>query len=68
MLGPYTNNRGTEQIPRFKWDSEAHTSIATDDVSARSLLQRATQDALTEKGLDVSSLTDNQLSDSQFYL
>ena len=34
----------------------------------RSLLQRATRETLTEKGLDVSGLTDNQLSDNQFYL
>jgi nitrite reductase/ring-hydroxylating ferredoxin subunit len=37
-------------------------------VTARSLLQQATRDTLTGKGLDVSGLTDNQLSDNQFYL
>jgi phenylpropionate dioxygenase-like ring-hydroxylating dioxygenase large terminal subunit len=34
-------------------------------VSVRSLLQRATRDTLTAKGMDVSGLTDDQMSDSQ---
>jgi phenylpropionate dioxygenase-like ring-hydroxylating dioxygenase large terminal subunit len=37
-------------------------------VTARTLLQQATRDTLTAKGLDVSGLTDNQMSDNQFYL
>lgn len=37
-------------------------------VTARSLLQRATRDTLTAKGLDVSGLTDAQMSDNHFYL
>ncbi len=37
-------------------------------VTGRGLLQQATRETLTAKGLDVSGLTDNQLSDNQFYL
>ena len=37
-------------------------------VTGRSLLQQATREVLGGKGLDVSALTDNQLSDNQFYL
>ncbi len=36
--------------------------------SGRSLLQQATREVLESKGLDVSGLTDNQLSDNQFHL
>jgi nitrite reductase/ring-hydroxylating ferredoxin subunit len=39
-----------------------------ESVTARLLLQQATRDTLTAKGLDVSGLTDNQMSDNQFYL
>jgi phenylpropionate dioxygenase-like ring-hydroxylating dioxygenase large terminal subunit len=35
---------------------------------ARGLLQRATRETLAAKGLDVSGLTDNQMSDYQFWL
>lgn len=37
-------------------------------VTPRRLLQQATRDTLTRKGLDVTGLTDNQMSDNQFYL
>ena len=37
-------------------------------VTARQLLQQATRETLTAKGLDVSGLTDTQMSDNQFYL
>lgn len=37
-------------------------------VTGRSLLQQATREVLEGQGLDVSGLTDNQLSDNQFYL
>ena len=37
-------------------------------VTGRALLQQATREVLEGKGLDVSGLTDNQLSDNQFYL
>ena len=38
-----------------------------DGITARTLLQQATRDAMTKKGLDVSRLTDNQMSDYQFW-
>ncbi|MOA28102.1 hypothetical protein D3C78_1490270 [compost metagenome] len=31
MLKPYTNNKHTEQVLGFKWDSEGKTSIAGSD-------------------------------------
>lgn len=31
VLGPYTNNERTEKTLGFKWDSEAHTSIGSND-------------------------------------
>ena len=37
-------------------------------VTARSLLQQATRETWMEKGLDVSDLTDSQMSDYQFWL
>lgn len=37
-------------------------------VTPRTLLQQATRDTLSAKGLDVSALTDTQLSDNHFYL
>lgn len=37
-------------------------------VTARGLLQKATRETLNARGLDVSRLTDTQLSDNQFYL
>ncbi len=37
-------------------------------VNARVLLQRATREVFGAKGLDVSGLTDNQLSDNQFWI
>lgn len=37
-------------------------------VSGRSLLQQATRETLTRKGLDVSGLTDDQMSDNHGYL
>ena len=37
-------------------------------VTGRLLLQRATRDTLTGKGLDVSGLTDIQMSDNHFHL
>lgn len=62
-----------EVLPRFeelvnthRQDGEAGRFAA--GVTARSLLQKATRETLTEKGLDVSGLTDNQMSDNQFYL
>lgn len=37
-------------------------------VTGRTLLQQAKRDTFTAKGLDVSALTDNQLSDYQFWV
>ena len=37
-------------------------------VTARALLQQATREMATHKGLDVTGLTDNQLSDNQFWI
>ena len=54
LVGSYRNKDGTLEFP--------------EGVTARALLQRATRDTLTGKGLDVSELTDNQMSDNQFYL
>jgi phenylpropionate dioxygenase-like ring-hydroxylating dioxygenase large terminal subunit len=39
-----------------------------DGVSARTLLQRATRETLSGNGLDVSGLTDDQMSDNHGYL
>jgi phenylpropionate dioxygenase-like ring-hydroxylating dioxygenase large terminal subunit len=60
-------------LPRFDELVAAHRgadgAIAfTEGVTARRLLQQATREVLTAKGLDVSGLTDNQMSDNQFYL
>ena len=39
-----------------------------DGISGRLLLQQATRDFLTARGLDVSGLTDIQMSDNHFYI
>jgi phenylpropionate dioxygenase-like ring-hydroxylating dioxygenase large terminal subunit len=62
-----------EVLPRFEQMVDAHrrpdgTIEFPDGVTARLLLQRATRDTLSAKGLDVSGLTDTQMSDNQFYL
>lgn len=62
-----------EVLPRFEqlvdtYRNDDGTLAFPDGVSARTLLQRATRDTLTSKGLDVSGLTDTQMSDNQFYL
>lgn len=62
-----------EVMPRF----EALVDACRDDagrlefpqgVTARALLQRATRETLTAKGMDVGRLTDTQMSDNHFYL
>lgn len=70
---PQTFPGVAEVLPRFEALVNAHRKSDgalefTHDITARSLLQQATRDVLTEKGLDVGGLTDNQLSDNQFYL
>ncbi|TGD71706.1 aromatic ring-hydroxylating dioxygenase subunit alpha [Mangrovimicrobium sediminis] len=62
-----------EVLPRFEELLEASRGtdgelVFTEAVNARSLLQQATRDTLTAKGLDVSGLTDTQMSDNHFYL
>ena len=62
-----------EILPRFDALVSAHRKAGAElkfpeGVTARSLLQQAARDVLTAKGLDVSGLTDNQMSDNQFYL
>lgn len=62
-----------EVLPRFEAlvDAYRHASGALEfpkGVSARQLLQQATRDTLTAKGLDVGELTDTQMSDNQFHL
>jgi phenylpropionate dioxygenase-like ring-hydroxylating dioxygenase large terminal subunit len=62
-----------EVLPRFETLVDAHRgqdgAIAfPEGVTARGLLQQATRDTLTARGLDVSGLTDMQMSDNQFHL
>lgn len=57
-------------LPRFEelvtsYRDEAGTLVLPQGVTARTLLQRATRDTLTGKGLDVTALTDDQMSDNQ---
>lgn len=59
-----------EVLPRFEELVATHRGADgvlqfPADVTARTLLQRATRDTLTAKGLDVSALTDDQMSDNQ---
>jgi len=70
---PQTFPGVAEVLPRFEELVGAHRdkegSLAfPEGITARRLLQQATRDTLSGKGLDVSGLTDNQLSDNQFYL
>jgi nitrite reductase/ring-hydroxylating ferredoxin subunit len=62
-----------EVLPRFEelvgaYRSQLGTLNFPAGVTARALLQQATRETLTKKGLDVSGLTDTQMSDNQFYL
>lgn len=54
LVESYRDGSGTLNLPQ--------------DVTPRTLLQRAARDTLAARGLDVSGLTDNQMSDNQFYL
>lgn len=59
-----------EVLPRFEELVDAHRDDSgelqfPDGVTVRGLLQVATRDVLTAKGLDVSGLTDDQMSDNQ---
>lgn len=70
---PRPNFPGLDDVfPRFDKLVEACRSLDgslefADGVSARSLFQQAVREDLTEKGLDVSALTDNQMSDFEFW-
>lgn len=62
-----------EVLPRFEALLDQHRDgrgglSFPEGVTGRILLQRATRDTLTTKGLDVSSLTDTQMSDNHFHL
>ncbi|CUU60957.1 Rieske [2Fe-2S] domain-containing protein [Parafrankia irregularis] len=57
-------------LPRFEelvaeYRGTGDILVFPDGVTARTLLQRATRDTLTGMGLDVSELTDNQMTDNQ---
>ena len=59
-----------EVLPAFEAMVDAHRDpsgavILPEGVTVRGLLQQATRATLTAKGMDVSGLTDDQMSDSQ---
>jgi phenylpropionate dioxygenase-like ring-hydroxylating dioxygenase large terminal subunit len=62
-----------EVLPRFEelvaahWRPDGGLDLPA-GASGRTLLQQATRETLAAKGLDVSGLTDNQMSDYQFWL
>jgi phenylpropionate dioxygenase-like ring-hydroxylating dioxygenase large terminal subunit len=63
----------TEVLPRFEELLDSHrgpdgTLTFPAGVTGRLLLQQATRDTLTARGLDVSGLTDTQMSDNHFHL
>lgn len=62
-----------EVLPRFEALLDEHRAADgtlgfAEGVTARLLLQRATRETLGAKGLDVSGLTDTQMSDNHFHL
>ncbi len=70
---PATFPSVTEVLPRFEEMLNEHRSADgtltfPEGVTGRILLQQATRDTLTGKGLDVSKLTDIQMSDNHFHL
>jgi nitrite reductase/ring-hydroxylating ferredoxin subunit len=70
---PIANFPGlAEALPRFRQLVENHraadgTLVLPENVTALTLLQQATRDALSAAGLDVSELSDSQMSDYQFW-
>ena len=70
---PATFPSVTEVLPRFEQllddyrDGNGKLTFP-DGITGRLLLQQATRDTLTAKGLDVSALTDTQMSDNHFHL
>lgn len=70
---PATFPSVTEVLPRFEELLDGHRLAkgALDfpaGVTGRLLLQQATRDTLSAKGLNVSALTDTQMSDNHFHL
>lgn len=70
---PATFPTVTAILPRFEELLNEHresdgTLAFSEGVTGRQLLQQATRDTLTGKGLDVSGLTDTQMSDNHFHL
>lgn len=62
-----------EVLPRFDeliapYESRGGCLTLPAELTPRALLQQAVREANTAKGLDVSELTDNQMSDFQFWL
>jgi phenylpropionate dioxygenase-like ring-hydroxylating dioxygenase large terminal subunit len=62
-----------EVLPRFEelldtYRDGAGALCFPEGITGRLLLQRATRDTLTARGLDVSGLTDTQMSDNHFHL
>jgi phenylpropionate dioxygenase-like ring-hydroxylating dioxygenase large terminal subunit len=70
---PIANFPGlAEALPRFAQLVESYSSAdgtlaLPEGVTALTLLQRATREAMTAAGLDVSGLSDSQMSDYQFW-
>jgi phenylpropionate dioxygenase-like ring-hydroxylating dioxygenase large terminal subunit len=62
----------TEVLPRFEQLVDTHRTsdglAFPEGVTGRLLLQQATRDTLSGKGLDVSGLTDIQMSDNHFHM
>ena len=70
---PATFPSVSEVLPRFEQLLDAHRAddgvlAFPSGVTGRLLLQQATRDTLSAKGLDVSGLTDIQMSDNHFHL
>jgi phenylpropionate dioxygenase-like ring-hydroxylating dioxygenase large terminal subunit len=70
---PSTFPAVADALPRFDELLDVHRGpngkLAFEgEVTLRSLLHRAMRESWTAKGLDVSQLTDGQMSDNQFYL
>lgn len=70
---PATFPAVADSLPRFDALVDAYRAAdgsfpAASDVPVRSLLQQALRETWSAKGLDVTELTDNQLSDNHFWV
>jgi phenylpropionate dioxygenase-like ring-hydroxylating dioxygenase large terminal subunit len=70
---PATFPAVADSLPRFEELLNSHRDVAgtlvmPDGLTPRLVLQQAMRETWTAKGLDVSGLTDGQMSDNQFYL